>query len=184
MGKLNSFTFITLDGYYKGAGNDISWHPHGGDAAEYAAQKSKGENTLVFGRVTYEMMAGFWPTPMAKESFPEVAEGMNKAEKIVFSRTLTNASWEKTRIIRNDIVGEMKHLKKTSEKDMTILGSGSILAQFASHGLVDSFIIMMNPVAIGKGTPIFQNIEKQLNLKLQEHQVFKSGIIVMTYVPA
>jgi dihydrofolate reductase len=184
MGKLNSFTFISLDGYYKGAGNDISWHPHGGDAADYAAQKSQGANTLVFGRVTYEMMASFWPTPMAKESFPEVAEGMNKADKIVFSRTLKHAAWEKTRIVENDIVSEMRHLKKTSEKDMTILGSGSILTQFASHGLVDEFIIMLDPVAIGKGTPIFQNIEKQLDLKLKESQVFKSGIIVLNYIPA
>lgn len=184
MGKLNSFTFMTLDGYYKGPNNDISWHPHGGDAAEYASQKSKGENTLVFGRVTYEMMAGFWPSPMAKESFPEVAEGMNKAEKIVFSRTLKNASWSNTRIIHNDIISEMKHLKKTSERDMTILGSGSILAQFASHGLVDTFIIMLDPVAIGKGTPIFQNIENRLDLKLVDQRVFKSGIMVMTYVPA
>jgi dihydrofolate reductase len=184
MGKLSSFTFITLDGYYKGANNDISWHPHGGDAAEFAAENSSGSNTLVFGRVTYEMMAAFWPSQMAKDSFPQVAEGMNKAEKIVFSNTLTRANWEGTKIIKGDIVEEMKKLKKSNDKDMTILGSGSVLAQLAGHGLVDEFQVMLDPVAIGKGTSIFQNIQNKLDLKLKDHRVFKSGIIVLKYVPA
>ncbi len=91
MAQLSAFTFIKLDGYYKGKNEDISWHQHGQEEGEFSANNLQSDNILLFGRKTYEMMANFWQSPAAYESFPEVAAGMNKSEKIVFSRTLKNA---------------------------------------------------------------------------------------------
>ena len=88
MGKLTVFNFISLNGYFKGAGGDISW-AHANPQEDYAAESLKGDGILLFGRKTYELMVQYWPTEQAKENAPMVAEGMNKAEKIVFSRNLT-----------------------------------------------------------------------------------------------
>ena len=140
----------------------------------------KSNNILLFGRVTYEMMSNFWPSPMAYETFPKVAEGMNNSEKIVFSNTLEKADWKNTRLIKDNIIDEIKKLKQQG-KDMTILGSGSIVSLFAQHGLLDEYIVMIDPIAITDGTPIFKGIDHQINLKLKSNRTFKSGAVVLGY---
>ena len=92
MNKLIAFNFITLNGYFKGPNGDIGWHRHGAEENEYAAEMLKFGSTLLFGRVTYEMMASYWPTPVAVKNDPIVAVKMNNANKIVFSRTLKRPS--------------------------------------------------------------------------------------------
>jgi dihydrofolate reductase len=183
MRKLNSFTFITLDGYYKGLDEDISWHRHGAEENEYAAEGAGSGSTLLFGRTTYEMMASYWPTPMALENDPAVAKGMNKAEKIVFSNTLKKPEWENTKVLSGDIVKEMKKMKQTPGKDMTILGSGSIVTQFSDAGLIDEYQVMVDPVAIGEGASIFKGLKNKLDLKLINTRVFKSGVVLLCYEP-
>lgn len=183
MRKLTAFNFLTLNGFYKGSGNDISWHKHGGEESEYSSDSLKSNNILLFGRVTYELMASYWPTPFAIENDPANAKGMNDAEKIVFSNTMKKADWNNTRIISGNIVEEMKKLKQTPGKDLTILGSGSIISQFANEGLIDGYEIMIDPVALGEGTPIFKGIKEQLDLKLTDSRFFKSGVVLLSYEP-
>lgn len=184
MRKLNSFTFITLDGYYKDSDEDISWHRHGAEENEYAADNMKSDGAiLLLGRTTYEMMASYWPTPMAIDNDPIVAEGMNRAEKIVFSNTLKKAEWENTKVISGDIVEKIRKMKQTSGKDMTVLGSGSIVTQFADAGLIDEYQVMVDPVAIGDGTSIFKGLEHKLDLKLIKTKIFKSGVVLLCYEP-
>jgi dihydrofolate reductase len=182
MNKITSFTFITLNGFYKGQNEDTSWHPHGGEAAEYANKASDADNILLFGRKTYEMMESFWPSSMAAELFPIVAENMNKAQKIVCSNTLKKAEWKNTTIIKGDIVEQIKQLSKKDKKPITILGSGSLLTQLSDAGLIDQYIIMLDPIALGKGTSIFEGIQSNLELKLVSSQVFKKdGIVLLIY---
>jgi dihydrofolate reductase len=184
MGKLSVFNFMTLNGYFKGPNDDISWHQHGNpEEGEFAAEGAQSGSIILFGRKTYEMMASFWPTPEAAKSMPEVADGMNKSEKIVFSRTLKKANWNNTRIVSDNIVEEIKKLKTSSKKDMTILGSGSILTQLAEAGLVDTYMLMVDPLALGEGTPIFKGIGQKIELKLIETKSFKSGTVLLTYHP-
>lgn len=183
MRKLTVFNFVTLNGYFKGPNEDIRWHKHGGEEAEYSAKSLKSGNTLLFGRVTYEMMKSFWPTPMAFESFPIVAEGMNKAEKIVFSRTLKKVEWNNTRLMKDNIVEEIKKMKQMTGKDMTLLGSGSIVTQFAEQGLIDEYQIMVDPVVLGDGTPIFKGINNKLKLRLLKTKRFRSGNVLLYYQP-
>ena len=181
MRKLNVFNFVTLNGFFEGPNHDISWHKHGGEENKYSDDSLQAGNILLFGRRTYEMMYSFWPTEMAAEQFPETAKGMNRSEKIVFSNTMKKAEWENTKIIGGDIVAEMKRMKKTKGLDMVILGSGSIVTQFADAGLIDEYQIMIDPVAIGKGTTMFKGIKNKLDLKLTETKIFKSGIVLLHY---
>lgn len=181
MRKLNSYTFLSLNGYYKDLNEDTSWHQHGEEEAKFSETSLEAENTLLFGRTTYEMMNSFWPSPMAAEMFPKVAQGMNNAKKIVFSNTLKEAEWENTSIVSGNIIEQITKLKQTEGSDMTILGSGSIIAQFSDAGLIDTYQIMIDPVALPSGQTFFNGIKTTLNLKLIDSKVFSSGVILLTY---
>ena len=183
MARLGAFNFISLDGYFEGPQRDISWHRHGTEENEYAAEGLRSGSTLLFGRVTYEMMASFWPTQEAIKRDPIVAEGMNRAEKVVFSRTLKKAEWNNTRLVKDNIVEEVRKMKRMPGKGMTLLGSGSIVTQLAEQNLIDEYQIMVDPVVLGKGTPIFRGIKHTLNLKLTETRTFKSGVVLLCYQP-
>lgn len=182
MGKLHSFQFITLNGFLNAPNGDISWHRHGTEENQFANDSMQSGTTLLFGRRTYEMMASYWPTPMAAENSPEVAQKMNAAKKIVFSRTLKQAGWENT-VIANDAVQEMKRLKEMSDGNFTLLGSGTILTQFAEANLIDQYMVMIDPVAIGAGATIFGGISQKLDLELTNVQSFKSGVVLLRYRP-
>ncbi len=181
MRKLSVFNFITINGYYKGLNDDISWHRHGSEESAFAAEGAGSGSTLVFGRVTYEMMAAYWPTPMALDDNPDVAKGMNESEKVVFSTTLKKASWDNTRIVSSNIIHQMRQLKKQPGPDLTILGSGSIVSQFAEHSLIDEFQFMIDPVALGDGTSTLKGLTRKLDLKLKETRSFKSGVVLLWY---
>ena len=174
---------MTLNGYFKGPNEDISWHRHGAEESEFAAEGAKSESILLFGRKTYEMMASYWPSADAFKNSPEVADGMNKSEKIVFSKTLRNAEWKNTKVIKDNILEEIRNIKKTPGKDMTVLGSGSIITQFADAGLIDEYQFMVDPVALGEGTPVFKSLSHKLDLKLTHSKVFKSGVVLVSYQP-
>jgi len=183
MRRLSAFVFVTLDGYFSGPGGDISWHRHGAEEGEYSAESLRSGNTLLFGRVTYQLMASYWPTPLAKQNDPIVARGMNDAEKVVFSRTLAKADWAGTTLVKGSLEEEVRKLKKSSGKEMTLLGSGSILTQLVRHGLVDEVQIMVDPVVLGTGTSLFAGIGRKLDLKLTSTRTFKSGVVLHGYQP-
>lgn len=181
MAKLSSFTFISLNGFYKGLQEDISWHQHGSEEAAYSAESLQAGNTLLFGRVTYEMMKGFWPTEMARESFPEVAEGMNKSLKLVASKTLKSTDWNNTRILSKNLIEEIRQLKKESKNDITLLGSGQLLTQLADANLIDTYQFMIDPVVIGSGKQLFSGLAQQLEFELMQQKTFKSGVMLVSY---
>lgn len=183
MRKLTVFNFISLNGYYKGQDNDISWHRHGAEEGTFSADSLKADNILLFGRVTYEMMAFWWPSPMAAEAYPEVAKGMNAAEKIVFSTIIEQPKWNNTTVMHGDIVSRIRQMKQQPGKNMTILGSGSIVSQFAEAGLIDEYQIMIDPIVLGEGTSIFKGLKHNLNLTLTDSKVFKSGVVLLSYKP-
>jgi dihydrofolate reductase len=107
---------------------------------------------------------------------------MNNADKIVFSRTLKKAGWNNTRVVKN-MVEEVKKMKQIPGKDMTLLGSGSIVTQLSEQGLIDEYQIMVDPIVIGEGTPIFKDVKRQLELKLTMTKTFKSGVVLLCYQP-
>jgi dihydrofolate reductase len=183
MRKLSVFNLVTLDGYISGEKGDISWHRVDPEFQEYAEKNSNSGNTLLFGRVTYELMAGYWPSAEALKTDPVIAQGMNSSPKIVFSRTLKKADWNNTRVVKDDMLGEVRKLKQQPGKDLTILGSGSIVAQLAGAGLIDEYQILLNPVILGNGKTMFEGLEGKPVLKLTKTRTFSNGNVLLCYEP-
>lgn len=181
MARIIAYNFTSLNGYFKGINEDISWHSHAEDESKYSEEMLGLDNILLFGHKTYNQMASFWPTPAALDMFPAVAKGMNKAEKIVYSTQPIKVDWENTRNVSGDIVEKTRLLKQSSKKDMTILGSGSIISLFADHGLIDEFQIMIDPVALPSGTPVFKDIKRNIKMKFKDFKSFKSGVVLLNY---
>jgi dihydrofolate reductase len=184
MRKLFVFNLVTLDGYFEGPNRDISWHNVDAEFNEYAIPMLDTLDLLLFGRVTYELMAGFWPTPEALRDDPIVASRMNGLAKVVFSRTMDKAEWNNTRLVKENIEEEIRKIKALPGKDIALLGSGSIMAQLAQRGLIDEYRIMVNPIVLGKGTPLFKGMTSRLDLKLIDARTFRNGNVLLRYEPA
>jgi len=186
MRKLIVFNHITLDGYFVDANGSMAWAKAGQDDPEYNAfvgENASGDGTLLFGRVTYDLMIKYWPTPMAKQHNPVVAEGMNNMPKFVFSRTMDHASWNNTTVVKGDLVSEVRKMKQESGNGIAILGSGSIVSQLAPAGLIDEYQVVVNPIILGKGRTMFDGVEEKLNLKLTKTRAFGNGNVFLCYEP-
>lgn len=178
------FNQVTLDGYFTDMSGDMSWaHKQDSEWNSFVADNARGDATLMFGRITYEMMASFWPTPNALEMFPVLAERMNSLPKVVFSRTLDKASWNNTKLVKGDLAIEVRKMKKEPGPDMVIMGSGTIVAQLAQEGLIDEYEIALNPIALGKGRTMFEGMKKKLDLKLTKTRTFGNGNVFLCYEP-
>lgn len=183
MRRLSVFNLITLDGFFAGENGDISWHKVDNEFQELAQEQSDSGKTLLFGRVTYQLMESFWPTAEALRDDPVVARGMNRSAKIVFSRTLARADWSNTRLVRDDPAAEVRRLKQGSGADLTVLGSGSIVSQLAEAKLIDEYHMLLVPVIIGKGRTMFSGIRERISLKLIRTRVFGNGNVLLVYAP-
>ncbi len=169
-----------------GVNGDFSWAHSGNDDAEFnafVAENASGGGQLLFGRITYELMASYWPTPNAIQNDPIVADMMNSIPKVVFSRTLDKVSWSNTKLVKGDIASEIRKMKKQPGKGMAILGSGSIVSQLAPEGLIDEYQVVVNPVVLGKGRTMFDGIKEMLTLKLTKTRTFANGKVFLCYEP-
>src|SRR6266498_1288588 len=179
MRKLIVFNHVSLDGYFVDSNGDMSWAKADRQDAEwdaFVAGNASGGGVLVFGRVTYDLMAGFWPTPVA-------AAGMNNMPKVVFSRTLDHASWNNTTLVKGYLAAEMRKMKQASGENMVILGSGSIVSQLAQEGLIDEYHIVVNPAVLGQGRTMFDGVKEKLRLKLTKTRAFGNGNVLLCYEP-
>lgn len=184
MRKLAVFSQVSLDGYFADANGDMSFARKDDQDAEwnaFVAGNASSGGMLLFGRITYELMASFWPTPLATANMPVVAERMNNLPKVVFSRTLAKASWSNTKLVTGDMIGEIRRLKKEAGEDMAILGSGSVVSQLTQHGLIDEYQIVVNPIALGRGRTLFDGIEEKVPLKLTNTRTFGNGNVLLCY---
>lgn len=185
MPKLAVFNTVSLDGYYTDANNDMSWaHRQDPEWNAFVASNARGDSRLVFGRVTYDMMASFWPTPMALERAPGVAARMNSLPKVVFSTTMDRAAWNNTQLVKSDIVAEMRRMKNEPGPDMVILGSGTIVSQFTQARLIDEYQIVVSPIVLGSGKSMFAGVTERLAMRRTKTMSFENGNVVLCYEPA
>jgi dihydrofolate reductase len=180
--KMFSFMMTSADGYHADPGQALDWHNVDQEFSQFALAQLREAGTLVFGRVTYEGMAAFWPTPAGEESDPEVAKAMNTTPKIVISRTLPQATWAGTRIISNHAEEELAKLKQQPGKDIVIPGSSTLTAGLLQTGLLDELRIMVNPVILGQGRSLFAGAGRT-SLKLLKTRQFTSGNVLLCYQP-
>ena len=165
----------------------MSWAKTRRDDAEWNAfvqENASGEGPLLFGRKTYELMIQYWPTPMAAQHDATVADRMNKLPKVVFSKTLNDVSWSNTKLVKGDMAAEVRKMKDESGDGMTILGSGTLVAQLADEGLIDEYHVVVNPVALGKGRTMFEGIKDKLAVKPARSRTFGNGCVHLVYEPA
>jgi dihydrofolate reductase len=122
--KIIWFNMITLDGFFEGPNREIDWHTVDAEFNDFAIDQLNSLGTLLFGRVTYEMMASYWPSEMAVTDDPVVAGKMNGMAKIVYSTKLNKADWNNSSLLKKDIIEQTARLKQQPGKDMAIFGSG------------------------------------------------------------
>jgi dihydrofolate reductase len=184
MTKLVVYNAMSLDGYFTDAAGDMSWaHKQDPEWQAYVSENASGGGQLLFGRVTYELMASFWPTPLAAQSNRIVVERMNSMRKFVFSRTLDSVSWNNTTLLKADLTTEVRKLKQEPGPNLVIMGSGSVVAQLADAGLIDEYRIVLNPLAVGSGRTLFEGVKRRLPMKLTRSRAFGNGNIVLSYEP-
>lgn len=184
MRHLLAFENITVDGYFTGPNGELDWAHQSTPDPEYdafIAGNARGGGMVLLGRITYDMMAGWWPTPAAAEMDPVVAERMNNLPKVVFSRTLHEASWNNTTLVNDAPVEGVRRMKAESGPDMVILGSGTIVAQLARAGLIDEYHFVVNPIALGGGRTLFDSVGDPVDLRLTTARTFANGKVVLRY---
>jgi dihydrofolate reductase len=184
MRKLLVFNMVSLDGYFVDSKGDMSWaHKNDEEWNAFTSENASGSGVLMFGRITYELMASYWPTPMALQNSPVVAKGMNEMPKVVFSRTLDRASWSNTKLVKGDLATEVRKMKNEAGPDMVIFGSGSIISQLAQQNLIDEYQIALIPIVLGKGRTMFKGVQEKFNLKLTKSRTFRNGTVFVCYQP-
>jgi len=182
MRRLSAFNVVSVDGYIADVNGDMSWaHRHDPEWTAFIEKNAGSGGVLLFGRVTYDMMASWWPTPQAAAAMPVVAERMNNGPKVVFSRTMDEAVWNNTTLVKEDIAGFVRTMKAESGPDMVILGSGSIIPQLADEGLIDRFEFVINPIVFGCGKGMFEKIGSPIHLRLANTRLFENGNVLLCY---
>ncbi len=180
MRKIIMWNMVTLDGYFEGTNKwDIDFHSAGWgkDLEELSLEQLSGADLLLFGRITYEGMASYWPS-----ATEEVAELMNAIPKVVFSRTLERADWNNTRIAR-DAESEVAQLRTQDGKDVYVFGSADLCASLMQAGLIDEYRIGVNPILLGSGNPLFKPMPSSQSVKLLEARALNSGCVLLRYAP-
>jgi dihydrofolate reductase len=179
MARLIMWNMMTLDGFVEGENRDISWHLDvwGEELERLSIDQLKSAGGLMFGRVTYELMANHWPGAEG-----EVADFMNALPKYVFSRTLTTSGWNNTQIFRTGVPDTVARLKRDSAKDIYLFGSADLAASLIPHRLIDEFRIALNPLLLGTGSPLFRTGGK-LRLRLLDSRSLSNGIVILRYEP-
>jgi len=176
-----SFQMVSLDGFFEGPSRELDWHNVDEEFHKFAGHQLSTVDTLLFGRVTYQMLAAYWPA--AAESDPMIAGRMNSLPKLVFSRTLRSVEWNNSRLMKENLVEEVSKLKNQPGKDIALLGSASLLTTLMDANLVDEHRIMIAPIVLGSGNPLFRELERRQGLKMLRSTAFKSGNVLLVYAP-
>ncbi len=184
MARLIMWNLMTLDGYVEGPGQDISWHYDvwGSDLEKLSLEQLNSAGALLFGRVTYELMAKYWPTATGEAG--EIADFMNRIPKYVFSRTLKRSDWTNVQFFGGDEAATVARLKRETDKDIFLFGSADLAASLIPHGLFDEYRIGLSPHILGAGTPLFKSSETRRRLKLVDARPASTGIVILRYQPS
>jgi dihydrofolate reductase len=183
MRKIIVQEMITVDGFFAGENGEIDWHHVDAEFNEYAIEFLKTVDTLMFGRITYDLMASYWPTPEGLKDDPIIADKMNSLSKIIFSKTLDKADWNNSKMVSEINADEIKKMKQLSGKDIAIYGSGKVVSALTELGLIDEYRFIVNPVILGNGKTLFADLKNKPGLKLLETREFKSGNVSLCYKP-
>lgn len=177
------FNRISVDGLYSAPGGSIDWFVRD-PKVDLAAHELTQPDTVLFGRVTYQLFEQVWPAvaadPKAPEAARTIAGELNRMTKIVYSRTLRNVSWQNSTLAEGDVAEHVRNLRQENGSDIIIFGSGTIVRQLVPAELIDEYVVIVTPVVLGTGKSLFSRVEK-FNLELLETRSFDSGNALLHY---
>jgi dihydrofolate reductase len=183
MRKIILMMSVSLDGFIEGPHRELDWHMVDDELHGHFNEQLRVMGAFLNGRVTYELMAGFWPTadadPSSTKPMVEFARIWRNMPKIVFSRTLERADWN-TIVVRDVIADEIMKLKAQPGGDLVLSGA-DIAASFMRHDLIDEYRLYVHPVVIGQGKPLFQASDTKIHLQLAETRTFGNGVVLLCY---
>ena len=185
MRKLVLFMHVSLDGFATDLAGGLDWIPYDGELQQYADGIVATVGSPVYGRGTYELMAGYWPgvlnDPDAPENRKAHARWVDSVTKFVFSRTMQKADWNNTIVISENIAEEINKLKQQAGKDLVIFGSPGLAHSLMELDLIDEYQLTLNPVLLGSGIPVYQHIQKRTHLKLVKATPLENGVVGLHY---
>ncbi|WP_276355355.1 dihydrofolate reductase family protein [Cohnella caldifontis] len=186
MRKVILYMHVSLDGFVQGVHDwDINWIAFDDEIGQYSRETLKTVDTVMWGRGTYLGMQQYWTSvpgnPDASDYDKEHAEWIDKATKYVFSTTLENAAWNNSILVKDNIGEEIKRIKSQPGGDIVILGSPRFAQSVIRLGLVDEYRINVNPVVLGDGLALFDNLTDRIKLKLVANRTFQSGVAGLIY---
>ncbi len=185
MRKLKFFMHTTLDGFVAGPNGELNWAKLDEDILDFVAAITDNVSTAFYGRVTYELMESYWPKageqPNATKHTIEHAAWYSKISKVVLSKTMNETGLINTKVISENISDKINELKQQDGKDILIFGSPTASLSLLNLGLIDEFLLFVNPILIGQGNPLFKNIKEKMELELVETKTFSSGVVALSY---
>jgi dihydrofolate reductase len=177
MRKVVLSMMVSADGYIEAPNDNITWHVWDDEMSEYMMGFFDTVDTFIYGRKSFELMIEYWPSQTG-----EFADIMNETPKLVFSRNLENVEWN-SKLIKENVADEIRQQKNQPGKNMVLFAGANIASTFIEHDFIDEYRLIVNPVVLGAGTPLFKEIKNQLKLKLLQAKPFQCGNTLLCYEP-
>jgi dihydrofolate reductase len=185
MRKIFSFMHISLDGFVAGPNGEMNWIKVDEEIFDHVGKRVSESDTALYGRVTYDMMEGYWPTagdePGASKHDIEHSKWYMNAHKIVLSKTMKGADLPNTTIISDNLADNLNKIKQQPGGDILLFGSPTATHALIQQGLIDGYWLFVNPIILGEGIPLFTGIKEKIKLKLLATQQFSSGVTALSY---
>jgi len=180
---------ITLDGFITGPNGEMYWMEEFFDEAlaNYESELQKTVDTALFGKVTYQGFESYWPKvaldPASPPGLVVYANQLNTMRKIVFSKTLPRVEWTNSTLVKEIVPEEITKLKQEPGRDIVIYGSANIVRTLTNLGLIDTYQLLVYPVVLGRGKPLWSDIRQPVKLSLVSTTTHPSGVVVLSYQP-
>lgn len=185
MRKVIASIYVTLDGFIARSNGEFDWGIGDEQMEKDNDDLLSTADAILLGRETYQILANYWPTATRQDAI--LAAKMNRIPKIVFTKTLDKVEWgiwNNARLVKDHIAEEVARLKQQPGKNMVIFGSGSIISTLARAGLIDEYRLLVNPIVLGSGKPLFRDITGPIKLTLLQANRYQSGVVLLVYKPA
>jgi dihydrofolate reductase len=185
MRKIISFMHISLDGFVAGPNGEMNWIKVDEELFDHVGKRIGEGDTALYGRVTYQMMEAYWPTagdePGASKHDREHSMWYNKAQKVVLSKTMKDASLPNTKIISDNLPDSINEIKQQGDKEILLFGSPTATHSLIQLNLIDGYWLFVNPIILGRGIPLFADIKDKIGLKRLTTRQFTSGVTELNY---
>ncbi|WP_276132721.1 dihydrofolate reductase family protein [Polluticoccus soli] len=185
MRKVISFMHISLDGFVAGPNGEMDWIKADEEIFDHVGKRIGETDTALYGRKTYEMMEGYWPTaadkPNATKHDMEHSKWYKNVHKVVLSKTMKGAELPNTTIISDNLADRINEIKQKPGTEILLFGSPTATHSLIQLGLIDGYWLFVNPIVLGQGIPLFTDIKDKIKLNLVTTRPFTCGVTELNY---